>query len=89
VRPIFGSLVDGFVGDEPSIATTAFVSFIRMSPPFNIAFVCVWHSNRDAIQLRGALRSEVKNILMAIIQESARIYGLEMAIRMRAVIPVN
>jgi hypothetical protein len=48
VRALLGSLLDRLVWNKPGVSATAFVFSIGVRPPFNVAFVCVWHPQQQA-----------------------------------------
>src|SRR6266571_7213019 len=89
VRPLLCPLVYGFIGNKPRVAPATFVLAVRVGPTINVGFVSVGHADSQSIQLCFALRSEMKNVLVAIVQEPARVDRFEMPVRVRFRSPLN
>src|SRR5260370_24954569 len=87
--PLLCALVNGFIGNKPSVAPAALVLAVCVGPTSNVGFVGVGHADSQSIQLCFALRSEMKNVFMAIVQEPGRVNRLEVPVGMRLCSPFN
>src|SRR5260370_2017285 len=67
--PLLCPLVNGFIGNKPSVAPAALVLAVGVGPTSNVGFVGVGHADSQSIQLCLALRGEMKHVLMAIVQQ--------------------
>src|SRR5216684_5220854 len=87
--PLLCPLVNGLIGNKPSVAPATLVLAVCVGPASNVGFVGVGHADSQSIQLCLALRSEMKNVLVAIVQESGRVDRFEMPVRIRFRSPFN
>jgi hypothetical protein len=55
-----------------------------MRPPRDVALILIWHAEREPVQFDPTGLREMKNVFVAIIEESRRIYRLEVAKRFGA-----
>src|SRR5205823_320995 len=72
--------LNGFVRDEPGIATASQIAAPCMRPARNIAFVLIWNSKREPVNFNATGLRKVKNIFVAVVYESLRIDWFEMSI---------
>src|SRR5437762_12637621 len=72
--------LNGFVRDEPGIATASQIAAPCMRPARNIAFLLIWHSKREPVNFNATGLRKVKNIFVAVVYESLRIDCFELSI---------
>ena len=81
MRPFLRTALDCLVRNEPSIAAAAQIAPPRVSPARNIAFVLIRNAEREPIQLNAPIGREMKNVFVAIVEESLGTDRLKMAKR--------
>src|ERR1041384_219838 len=81
VRSFFFPALNCFVRNEPRVATATEIAPARVGPAGDVAFVLIWNSYGKPIEFDTTGLREVKNIFVAIIQESFGADRLEMPIR--------
>ena len=69
MRALAVAIANGSIGNEPRIPATPEIRLCSL-PAADIAFVCVWHSDRQSVKLRGSGLREVKDHLLAVVQVS-------------------
>ena len=70
MRPFLRPALDRFVGDKPGVAAAACVAPAGVRPASDIALVLIRHAERQPVDVDLAVDGEVKNVFVAIIQES-------------------
>ena len=81
MRPLLRPALDRFVRNEPGVAAAAPIFSLRVAPPRNVAFVGIWHAERQPIDRRPAFRREMENVFMTIVQVSRRADRFEVSAR--------
>src|SRR5438067_2319299 len=81
MRTLPGTLVNRFVRDKPGIASAAFVPPIGVRPSLDIRLVHVRNPNGQTINFAFPLWCEVKNKLVAVVDEALGVDRLEVSVR--------
>src|SRR5207245_7866957 len=77
MRSIAVAPLDRFVGDEPRIAAAA--NAVRGgAPPSDVRLILIRHAERESIEARVAERREMKDELVAVVQEAVAVDWLVM-----------
>ncbi len=69
------------IGNEPCVAAAAQIASLSMRPAGDITFVLIRNSDGEPIQLNTAGFREMKNVFVAVVDESLRTNRLEMTER--------
>ena len=64
--------LDCLIRNEPGIAPTPCVAPPRMRPASDVAFVLIRHTERESVDVDLAVDGEVKDVFVAVVQESFR-----------------
>src|SRR4051812_2297059 len=80
MRPVAVTPLNGFVGDEPGVAAAANAVGCR-APAGDVRLVLIGHAQRQAIELRRPERREMKDELLAVVQEAIAVDRLVVADR--------
>ena len=72
---------DGFIRDEPIIASAPQIPSPRVRPSFNIRLMRIWYPDAKPIQWSVAGTSKVKNVFMAVVYKTFRLDRLKVANR--------
>ena len=67
MRSLLRTALNGFVGDEPGIATASQIAPTRVAPARNVAFVLIGNTERKPIDFNATRLREMKNIFVAVI----------------------
>ena len=80
MRPIAVAPLDRLVRNEPGVAAAAH-ALGPGAPPADVGLILVRHAEREAVQRRRSVRREVKNELVAVVEESVAVDRLVVADR--------
>ena len=78
--PVPVAPLDRFIRDEPGVAAAAHARRAR-APPADIGLILVGHAEREPIEACGSTRREVKDELVAVVDEPIAVDRLVMADR--------
>src|SRR5688500_13477684 len=78
VRPLLVAALNGVVGQKPGIAAAAQPRSGAL-PARDVGCVLILHAYRRPVERRGAFRAEVKDKLVAIVEEPAAVDRLVVA----------
>src|SRR5579863_2243060 len=77
MRPVRVATLDRFVRDEPRVAAAAYAG--RTGPPASrVRLILIRHAERKPLERRRSLRREVKNELVAVVDEPIAVDRLVM-----------
>src|SRR5438270_6523067 len=79
VWPFFLAPLNRLIGNEPGIAATTAIAPARVRPARNVAFVLIWNAEREPVDRCFSLGREMKNVFMAVVQETLRVNRFEMS----------
>src|SRR5258707_9438151 len=79
MRPLPRPAQDGLVRNEPIVAPATEVLPFGMAPSRDVGLVGIRHANATPIHRRIAVLGQVKNELVAIVDEALRLNRLEVA----------
>jgi len=81
MRSLLFAPLNCFVGNEPGISAATSVAPSRVRPSRDVCFVPIRNAKGEPVEWCFSLGREMKQIFVAIIQETARIDGFEMSAR--------
>ncbi len=79
VRPFFLAALNGVIRDEPRVPAATPILSPSMRPPRDVALILIRDAKREPVQFDPTGLGEMKNVFVAIVEESRRINRLEMA----------
>src|SRR6266404_7765279 len=80
MRSLLFAALNCFIRDKPRIAATPQIASPSVRPPRNVAFVLIWNSDSEPVQLYASAFGEMKNVFVAIVQKTFGTDRLEMAV---------
>ncbi len=81
MRPLFSATFDRLIWNEPSIAATTEITPAAVLPARDVALVLIRHTQRESINRRAAVRREVKDVLVTVVEVTRRVDWFEVAAR--------
>src|SRR6266568_806902 len=79
--PLLCSALNCFIRDKPGVAATPQIASPSVRPARNVAFVLIWNSDSEPVQLYASAFREMKNVFVTIVQKTLRTDRLEMTMR--------
>ena len=79
MRPLFLAALNCLIRNEPGIAAAALVASAGVRPASDVALVLIRHAEREPIDVDLSVSREMKNVFVAIVEESFRADRFEMA----------
>ena len=63
MRALFGSLVNRFVGNKPSVPPAPFVNALGVPPPGDVRLIGIGHANSEAVErmIKGGVECPWEN----------------------------
>src|SRR6267143_4685511 len=88
MRSLLLAALNCLIGNKPRAATTTKIASACVRPARDVAFVLIRDPKRKPINFDTARFREVKNVFVAIVQETPGADGLEMSIRSNITISI-
>src|SRR4051812_43911454 len=81
MRPLIRAALDCLVRNEPRVATTAFVTPVRVLPTRDVALVRVTDTYCDPVERHITMLGQMENVFVTIGDEALRVHRLEVPYR--------